>query len=199
MTLRLTLCLLLCLSPMGLTGCGNQDPAPPPMDKDIGVYTPAAAPAPPALAPVAPDPLAGGDTLAPADPMGTDQGGLQAPAPAAPDTDDPLASGPKMPTDHSHWLHGDVSDAHVVVTLNDAPLGTFQGPVDKDITMRLRRGVNTVTFAYTPLGSLASARLEVLEGEHDPPIPPLATFNPAAPMDGQVAQPATETFTFIAR
>ena len=201
MILRLSLYLLLLLS---LTGCGNQDLAPTPIDKDTGVYTPTSTPLPPAVAPAPADPLAGAGPLAPSDPLASsdplagDQSGLPTSVPIAAD-DDPLSSEPKMPTDHSHWLHGDISDAQVMVRLDGRPLGTFEGPVDKDITMRLRRGMNTISFTYTPQGSLATARLQVLESEHDPPIPPLATFRNTVPTEGQMAQTESQSFTFIAR
>jgi hypothetical protein len=194
MMLRGIVCALLLL---GLTGCGNDDPGPQPIQKDIGGYVPPAAATQADITPAANDPLASGDTLAPADPMETSQGGLPTAAPLAPD-DDSLDSSPKMPTQHSHWLHGSISSAQVAVTLDGAPLGTFNSPVDKDITMRLRSGVNTITFAYTPQGSLAFAQLNVLESEHDPPIPPLAVFRSPIATDEQPPQPLTQTFTFIA-
>ncbi len=111
------------------------------------------------------------------------------------------APGQKMPTAHSHWLRGSIFNARVGVRINGLFLGTFTSPQDRDITMKLRPGINTVTLAYSPLTSTASARLFILESEHDPPIPPLATFrsplsapNPRAPM-----QTTTQTLTFLAR
>jgi hypothetical protein len=181
----------------GLTGCGNDDPGPQPIQKDIGGYVPPATATQADIAPTANDPLASGNTLAPDDPMGTSAGGLQTTAPLAPD-DDTLDSSPKMPTQHSHWLHGSISGAQVAVTLDGAPLGTFDSPVDDDITMRLRSGVNTITFAYTPQGNLALAQLNVLESEHDPPIPPLVVFRSPMATGEQTPQPLTQTFTFIA-
>lgn len=106
-----------------------------------------------------------------------------------------------MPTAHSHWLKGSIFNARVVVRVNGLFLGTFTSPQERDITMKLRRGINTVTLAYTPLASTASAHLDILESEHDPPVPPLATFrsplsNPAprAPLPT-----TTQTLTFLAR
>jgi hypothetical protein len=64
--------------------------------------------------------------------------------------------------------------------------------------MRLRSGVNTITFAYTPQGNLALAQLNVLESEHDPPIPPLVVFRSPMATGEQTPQPLTQTFTFIA-
>lgn len=111
------------------------------------------------------------------------------------------AVGPKMPTLHSHWLRGSIFNARVLVRVNGLLLGTYSSPQDRDITMKLRLGINTVTLAYTPLTSTGSARLFILESEHDPPIPPLATFrsplsasSPSAPL-----QTTTQTLTFLAR
>jgi len=111
------------------------------------------------------------------------------------------AIGPKMPTLHSHWLRGSIFNARVMVRVNGMLLGTYSSPQDRDITMKMRLGINTITLAYTPLTSTASARLFILESEHDPPIPPLATFRsplsaagPSAPL-----QTTTQTLTFLAR
>lgn len=111
-----------------------------------------------------------------------------------------------MPTQHSHWLRGGIFNARVKVRVNGLFLGEYGAPVDKDITMRLRAGVNTVTFAYKPLSPTASARLDVLESEHDPPIPPLASFRSPMPDEGAAPAPAsgspqvlTQTFSFMAR
>ncbi len=185
-----------------LTGCGADRPVP---------ETPphAYAPPPPAVsvsaadtAPAAPvDPLtasASDSTPSTADPLIGDAGG--------PDKDplaggDPL-KGPQMPTGHSHWLRGRVRDGHVLVSLNGIRLGDFSGLVDRDITMRLRAGSNTVAFTFQPDSAQSAATLDVLESEHTPPIPPLATFD-AAPVSGLAAtstpKPQMQTFTFTAR
>ena len=185
-----------------LTGCGADRPAP---------ETPPHAPAPPSpavpvsaagTAPTAPDDpltLSASDSTTPtSDPLIGDAGG--------PDKD-PLAGGdplrgPQMPTDHSHWLRGQVQGGHVAVSLNGIRLGDFSGLVDRDITMRLRAGTNTVAFTFQPDSAQSAATLDVLESEHTPPIPPLATFD-AAPVSGLAAtgppKPQTQTFTFTAR
>lgn len=109
--------------------------------------------------------------------------------------------GQSMPTLHSHWLVGTIFNARVQVRVNGLFLGTFTSPQDRDITMKLRNGINTLTLAYTPLESTASAHLAVLESEHDPPIPPLATFrSPSFPAGPRAPLPTTtQTLTFLAR
>lgn len=109
--------------------------------------------------------------------------------------------GQSMPTLHSHWLVGTIFNARVQVRVNGLFLGTFTSPQDRDITMKLRNGINTLTLAYTPLESTASAHLDVLESEHDPPIPPLATFrSPSFPAGPRAPLPTTtQTLTFLAR
>lgn len=116
---------------------------------------------------------------------------------------DPLAGSvpsQRMPTQHSHWLRGPIFNAHVVVRVNGLFLGTFTSPQDRDITMKLRGGINTLTLAYTPLASTASAHLDILESEHDPPIPPLATFrSPLSPPTPRAPlQTTTQALTFLA-
>ena len=91
---------------------------------------------------------------------------------------DPLP-GPGMPTDHSHWLRGRLRGARVTMLLNGIRYGSFSGSPDQDITMNLRQGANTVTFLYQPQGPGSSADLEIVEGEHHPPLAPLATFRSA--------------------
>lgn len=118
-----------------------------------------------------------------------------------PDTLADTAPGQQMPTAHSHWLRGSIFNARVQVRINGLFLGTFTSPQDRDITMKLRPGINTIALAYTPLTSTASARLFILESEHDPPIPPLATFRsplPAATPSAPLPT-TTQTFTFLAR
>lgn len=184
-----------------LTGCGPDRPVP---ETQPHAYAPppSAAFAPTDAAPSAPDdPLtasASDSTTSTADPLIGDAGG-----PAK----DPLAGGDplkglKMPTDHSHWLRGHVRGGHVLVSLNGIRLGDFSGLVDRDITMRLRAGINTVAFTFQPDSMQSAATLDVLESEHTPPIPPLATFD-AAPASALTAtgrpKPQTQTFTFTAR
>ncbi len=65
--------------------------------------------------------------------------------------------------------------------------------------MRMHKGLNTVTFTYQPLVSTASANLNILESEHDPPIAPLASFRTSLPASGDTESPITQTFTFIAQ
>ena len=180
-----------------LMGCGADRPV---SETPSHAY----APPPPAVsvsaADTAPaDPLTASDsTKSTADPLIGDAGG--------PDKDplaggDPL-KGPQMPTNHSHWLRGQVRGGHVLVSLNSIRLGDFSGLVDRDITMRLRAGSNTVMFTFQPDSAQSAATLDVLESEHTPPIPPLATFD-AAPVSGLTAtgtpKPQTQTFTFTAR
>lgn len=186
-----------------LTGCGADKPvgqrplrasAPPPPS---AVVTASAGTSPASAA----DPLtaSSSDSTTPtSDPLIGDAGG--------PDKDplaggDPL-KGPKMPTDHSHWLRGQVRGGHVLVSLNGIRLGDFSGFVDRDITMRLRAGVNTVTFTYQPQSVQSSALLDVLESEHAPPIAPLATFDAVPAASLSVSSPPklqTRSFTFTAR
>ncbi len=111
------------------------------------------------------------------------------------------AVGLKMPTVHSHWLKGPIFSARVAVRVNGLLLGTFTSPQDRDITMKLRSGINTVTLAYTPLTSTASAHLDILESEHDPPIAPLATFRSPLPAANSSTslQTTTQTLTVLAR
>ena len=168
-----------------LTGCGDDRPQTQP---DYQPPSSSAAP-PPAIAPASsdspPDALVGGgstdktysDPLLSQDPLG----------------------GPKMPTDHSHWLRGRIRNAHVTVRLNGIRQGAYSSLVDQDVTMRLRKGINSVTFTYQPDSPAASAQMEVVESEHTPPIPPLVTFvSPPAPEGGKLA-PVTQTFSFVAR
>ena len=188
-----------------VTGCGDDDRPARPQNQRRYAAGPLPRSGPTAMAPTArqdgADPLDTPDRLAP-DPDAAD------PLAAGPaDAADPLASatGPKMPTAHSHWLRGPIYGARVGVRLNGVLLGEFSAPLDRDITMKLREGVNTVTFEYRPLASGASARLDVVESEHTPPIPPLATFRsrdtvPARDAGRSAPAPAsTQTVTFIAR
>ncbi len=176
-----------------LTGCGNDRPVygPPPA-------TPPDVQTAPSTGPEASAPSTGPEASAsspPADPLAGDAGAGQP-------TDPFLASDPfqgkPMPTQHSHWLRGYVRNAHLTVFLNSMRLGTFYGPLDRDITMRLRKGSNSVTFIYQPGAANSATLLEIVEGEHDPPIAPLVSFQPApAAGDGQ-GKPLTKIFRFIA-
>lgn len=116
-----------------------------------------------------------------------------------PDTLAGTTPGQHMPTQHSHWLRGPIFNARVQVRVNGLFLGTFTSPQDRDITMKLRGGINTVTLAYTPLASTASAHLDILESEHAPPIPPLATFRSplSSPTPRALLQTTTQTLTFL--
>lgn len=110
--------------------------------------------------------------------------------------------GNHMPTVHSHWLKGSIFNARVQVRLNGLYLGSYSAPQDRDITMKLRAGMNTITLTYQPLTSTASAHLDVLESEHDPPIPPIATFRSPRMDDTSHAtatSSTTQTLTFLAR
>lgn len=187
---------LACLIPLLLCGCGP-DKGRDTREYDAAQTTTQSAPKPllsddPSASPVASDsndPMEGS-----ADPLsGTDPGD-------APETRDPMTgnlngSGQiRMPTVHSHWLRGIITEATVHVTANGTDLGTYSSAVDKDITMRLRKGVNLIRFDYTPNDSNGSAHLDVLESEHMPPLPPLATFKAGTRFNGDpstVTKPGT--------
>ena len=168
-----------------LTGCGNDRP----------VYNPPA-PSPPAApaAPVLPVETAPAAD-APSDPLTSGSSTGQSSDPFL--TSDPLGAR-AMPTQHSHWLRGHLRNAHLTVLLNSTRAGIYRGLVDKDITMRLRKGLNSVTFIYQPIAANSSAQMEVVESEHNPPIAPLVIFqSPPSSTDGKF-QPLTQTFRFIA-
>lgn len=185
-----------------LTGCAADRPVSEAPSRPAAL-PPAATPSAVAAPPPALDPLttsASADplTTATSDPLVGDGGGSAKDALAG---SDPLR-GAKMPTDHSHWLRGQVRGGHVAVSLNGIRLGDFSGFVDRDITMRLRAGSNTVAFTYQPVSAHSSASLDVLEGEHTPPIAPLATFDaaPTASLSTPgTPRPQTQTVTFTAR
>ena len=183
-----------------MAGCGNEQvpilrhPITP--TSATGTHSP-----PPTATALAPtpiteddDPIASPDQIA-AGVEGTGEGDGDAPALA--DTD-PMDSEPQARTDHPHWLRGGIFNARVAVSLNGTPLGDFRAPVDKDITLRLRRGVNTVAFAYVPQNDSSSAHLDVLESEHTPPIAPLASFRSPQITVGKPQKPVRQTFTFTA-
>lgn len=110
-----------------------------------------------------------------------------------------------MPTEHSHWLRGRVRDARLTVLLNGVRQGEYAGVVDQDITMKLRRGVNSVSFVFAPRRADASAQMDLVESEHNPPLPPLVRFQSAPSQDAAVPEsassqaPAAQSFTFFAR
>ena len=191
-----------------LTGCGDDRPysGPPPGGDRPAQAAPADTPlaaAPADSAPTdsvptgPPDPLVGDGVQTPPDPLvGRDP--LLG--------HDPL-QGRAMPTEHSHWLQCRVlHDARVTVLLNGQRYKSYSGAVlGDDITMSLRRGLNTVTFVYQPNGEGAAADLEIVESEHHPPIAPLVTFRstpgPATGGDtagGATGKPVTQTFPFVA-
>jgi len=190
-----------------LTGCGDDRPYTPPPPRPPRQAQAAPADRPSAAAPAystptgPPDPLVGDAGQATTDPLLGD---------AKPDSSDPLIGhdplqGRAMPTAHSHWLRGRLRDARVTVLLNGVRHGSFSGVLDQDITMKLRRGVNTVTFIYQPIAAGSAADLEIVESEHHPPIAPLVTFHseagPAASVDtpgGDAWKPVTKTFPFVA-
>ena len=182
-----------------LSGCGDDKPYsgpdPVPQAASYSAPAPEAGDTPDPSLP--PDPLTSGihasttpdnpllepNSFAPRDPLA--------------DTD-PLA-GRKMPTNHSHWLRGRVQGARLTILLNSIPDGEYRGFVDKDITMKLRAGINTVSFVYTPQNPDASARMDLLEGEHHPPIAPLATFQSLPqPRKATKFKETTQRFTFFA-
>ena len=68
--------------------------------------------------------------------------------------------------------------------------------------MKLRRGINTVSFVYTPQDANSSAQMDLLESEHHPPIAPLASFQSLPPTEGAAEEigikPTTQRFAFFA-
>lgn len=179
-----------------LTGCGDDRPRaeiiPPHPAYHASQPAPAKLTLPDVPTPASPDPMVGdaGDPLL----------GGSTPGHAASDPllmSDPF-KGPVMPTQHSHWLRGHLRSAHVTVLLNSARQGVYYGTVDTDITMRLRKGVNTVTFVYQPGGASSSAQMEIVESEHHPPIPPLVTFQSLPTPENGKLTPTTQTFSFVA-
>ena len=197
--------LLVTASILLLSGCGDDKPYSGPDPNQAGSSASAPAPEPLAAASPAPappssnDPLVSGSSGIPtADPLLPADKPIQA---------DPLAGsdplkGPAMPTEHSHWLRGRVQDARLTVLLNGIREGDYDGLVDRDITMKLRRGINTVSFVYTPQDANSSAQMDLLESEHHPPIAPLASFHSLPPAEGTTAEtefkPTTQRFTFFA-
>ena len=188
------------------SGCGDDRPySGPPPGSGYAASPPPAAPAPAAGTP---DPLSSpgdtGGTISTADPLLSSPDGSSSDAPRDPLAQPDPLKGRGMPTDHSHWLKGWVRDARLTVRLNGLPIGEYTGLVDKDITMKLRRGINSVSFTYAPLSAGGSAQMSLLESEHHPPIAPLAQFqspppSPAADAGSIPAQPVTQRFTFFAQ
>lgn len=183
-----------------LSGCGDGEPYsrpdPAPQTASYSAPTPGADEDTPDPS-LPPDPLTSGihaDT-APDNPLlGTNSFAPTDPLAGA----DPL-KGPKMPTEHSHWLRGRVQGAKLTVLLNGIPDGEYRGVVDKDITMKLRAGINTISFVYTPQNTSASAQIDLLESEHHPSIAPLASFE-SLPQRSTAAEfkETTQRFTFFA-
>lgn len=185
-----------------LSGCGDDKPYSGPDPNQAGSSYSAPAP----LTAASPTPALPSD-----DPLVSGSGGISTADPLLPrDTPaqtDPLASsdplkGQAMPTEHSHWLRGRVQNARLTVLLNGIREGDYDGLVDRDITMKLRRGINTVSFVYTPQSARSSAQMDLLESEHHPPVAPLASFQSLPQTDGETAElrlkPATQRFTFFA-
>lgn len=188
-----------------LSGCGDDKPYSGPPPGSGKVAQPAAPPrAAAALPPAAQTlPLLSGGGSA-------DNPLLSSPGGNPLTQNNPLASGnplhgPAMPTDHSHWLRGRVRDARLTVLLNGIRQGEYTGVVDQDITMKLHRGVNSVSFVYAPRRADASAQMDLVEGEHKPPLPPLVRFHSAPAQDAAIPEdmsspaPAAQSFTFFAR
>lgn len=197
------------------SGCGDDRPVSgPPPSSGYSAPAPASGPALSAPTSPAPDPLlSGSGTISTRDPLlgheaptsGKNAAQADPLLPANPlASDDPLR-GQTMPTDHSHWLRGRVQDARLTVLVNGVREGVYTGVVDRDITRTLRRGVNSVSFVYTPRRADASARMDLLESEHDPPIAPLATFQSRPlPREAAISEEAvalkttTQNITFFA-
>lgn len=186
------------------SGCGDERPAGrPPADSMGDGYS---APAQSAFAPIPPPTPASSSTRDPllsepgamptADPLlGSDSSANRDPLAQA----DPLR-GRTMPTDHSHWLRGRIQGARLTVLLNGVREGAYSGVVDQDITMKLRRGVNTVSFLYEPRTADSSAQMSLLESEHDPPIPPLVSFQSTPqPFGASEFKSTTQTASFFAK
>ena len=199
---------LLLLLPL-LTGCGADRPydgptGPPPQAQakaDDAFALDAGTPNGP------PDPLIGDSRQTPQDPLTRHdpQSGYDPLLRQGSADDQNTHRGPAMPTPHSHWLRGRLRDARVTVLLNGIRHGTFSGAVDQDITMEMRQGANTVTFEYHPQGQDSTAEMEIVEGEHHPPIAPLVSFHstPDAVESGDTIsaedlKTVTETFPFEA-
>jgi hypothetical protein len=159
-----------------------------------------------------------GDEMKETDPLVADAGGD---APVGTEHTDPLTADQgtddlllknaegvghvQMPTEHSHWLRGDVSNGSCTVYVNGSEVasivGSVDGHIDKDITMHLHPGSNSATFNFMPSGQNSFAELDILESEHNPPIPPLATFDTESlpnPEASGRARSETQSFVFTA-
>ena len=57
-----------------------------------------------------------------------------------------------------------------------------------------------MTFLYQPNATGSAADLEIVEGEHHPPIAPLVTFHsaPGSLVSGDAPAPVTKTYPFVA-
>ena len=194
-----------------LSGCGDDNSVSrqTPPQKQAGSYAPVA-PAPPLPAPEpaaqtsdpltqTPDPLLSGSTgsgdAAPADPLlGHD-----------PLAQRDLLQGRSMPTDHSHWLNTESSNARISISLNGSRLSTYQPSGTQDVTMKLNPGPNTLTVVYTPDSVRSWGSVTLTEGEHQGQAIPLVIFRraplgPSAVMDDSAAlKPTTQSFTFFAK
>ncbi len=187
-----------------LSGCGDDKPYSGPDPNQASSNYSAPAPAPLAAASSAQalpsdDPLvSGSSSVSTADPLLPHD----TPAPADPFIGSDPLKGQAMPTEHSHWLRGRVQNARLTVLLNGIREGDYDGLIDRDITMKLRRGINTVSFVYTPQDGNSSAQMDLLESEHHPPIAPLASFQSLPPAEGAAEgieiKPTTQRFTFFA-
>lgn len=188
-----------------LGGCGDDKPysGPDPNQTGSNYSAPASAPlaatSPAPASPPSDDPLVSGSSgISTTDPLLPHD----TPAPADPLAGSDPLKGQAMPTEHSHWLRGRVQNARLTVLLNGIREGDYDGLVDRDITMKLRQGINTVSFVYTPQDANSSAQMDLLESEHHPPIAPLASFQSLSSTEGAAGEigikPTTQRFTFFA-
>lgn len=105
-----------------------------------------------------------------------------------------LDEGPSQPTAHTHWVRGLIQNGSVEIQVNNMTIGIYSGPIDEDITWKCHPGANSITFAWTPSSSGATARLELIEGEHEASYLPLVTWHPdPAPTDSQNTVSAART------
>ncbi len=170
------------------------------------VALPAADAAPPAPGAGLDDPLtAGADPLAEAPDPSKDAGSItsgigETPAdPGAHAAEVEKLKALKPGTIYPHWLHGNIINGHVVVTLNGLRLGNYTGPVDVDVGLKLNKGMNTITFDYQPETATAAATLDLLEVNHDPPIGPLASLRTRLPSTITPQTPMTKSVMFLAQ
>lgn len=199
---------------MLLAGCGSDKPysgGPPDQPPNQPTVAPSIASDVPS-APSAPDPLLGEksqtlpDPLAVSDPLAASDpllgGGKQSTSASQAGRDPLLQHTKRFP--HPQWLRGRMRNARVTVQLNGIYYRSFSGFLDQDISKRLRPGSNLVTFLYTPQSIGSSADLEIVEGDHNPPIAPLVTFHTTAQdlensdLHSNELKPLTKTFRFVA-